>query len=473
MADPMNEPRMNAESEYSFFQRGQIVQRARKIVNSALFEAINQGSLEGVTSLIERGVDPTAEDRQGRTPLDFAGHLAEKYPEELERQAIVDFLRNWDSEQYAADDAAIVNGARRISGLDGGVKWLGNKPKTANATRSGTAGFIKSGTAGAKPPLWPSVPPPGAKPSLGLGVPPINIKPPPRPSVPPACTKPPSGLGVPSTSAKLSLGLGVPPTGPFGERGIAHAAASIPSSGNRVQESSGMLSRIGEMAIELIPEGETYQILNNGDSAWDATKSLAVDTVITYAGVQFCKIGGKVITQTERKVFELVKDEGKVLLKEDREELEKAFGEPKLEEPALAGPETRLPQAPNRDLPNVSFRKSAGKGGNGRKLAPRPKSPKSPKRIVNTLEDCTKYIDNKVSSGICRKTGKRFKGRPVYKVVKKDGILKKGDYIYKNTKHREIELMESDLKTHKGAIDLKTGNIYKEGVPGRNIRDLI
>jgi hypothetical protein len=28
MADPANEPGMNAESEYSFFQRGQAVQRA-------------------------------------------------------------------------------------------------------------------------------------------------------------------------------------------------------------------------------------------------------------------------------------------------------------------------------------------------------------------------------------------------------------------------------------------------------------
>jgi hypothetical protein len=30
--------------------------------------------------------------------------------------------------------------------------------------------------------------------------------------------------------------------------------------------------------------------------------------------------------------------------------------------------------------------------------------------------------------------------------------------------------MKSDMKTHKGAIDPKTGKIYKEGVPGRNIK---
>jgi hypothetical protein len=28
------------------------------------------------------------------------------------------------------------------------------------------------------------------------------------------------------------------------------------------------------------------------------------------------------------------------------------------------------------------------------------------------------------------------------------------------------------MVTHKGAIDPKTGEIYKEGVPGRNIRSL-
>jgi hypothetical protein len=60
--------------------------------------------------------------------LEFAGHLAEKYPEESERQAIVNFLRHWDSEQYAVDDATIINAARKISGLNGGGKaGLGQK----------------------------------------------------------------------------------------------------------------------------------------------------------------------------------------------------------------------------------------------------------------------------------------------------------------------------------------------------------
>jgi hypothetical protein len=83
-------------------------------------------------------------------PLDFAEHLANKYPEESERQAIVDFLRDWDPEQHEVDDAAIVNGARRISGLDGGVKlrpikkavqsFCQSYPKTAVVVESGAAG---------------------------------------------------------------------------------------------------------------------------------------------------------------------------------------------------------------------------------------------------------------------------------------------------------------------------------------------
>jgi hypothetical protein len=53
--------------------------------------------------------------------LDFAGHLAEKYPEELERQAIVDFLRNWDSERQVVDDATVIAAADQVpvyTGID-------------------------------------------------------------------------------------------------------------------------------------------------------------------------------------------------------------------------------------------------------------------------------------------------------------------------------------------------------------------
>jgi hypothetical protein len=156
-------------------------------------------------------------------------------------------------------------------------------------------------------------------------------------------------------------------------------------------------------------------------------------------------------------------------LKEGKQELEKAFAGAKLK-PALAGPATKLPQTPNRGLPKAVFSKKTGTGGTG-KPAPKPEPPK-PQRVVNTPKDCDKYIGTKVSSGICDRTSTRFHGQTLYKVTKNDGILKKGDYIYKDKTHHEIELMKSDMKTHRGAIDPKTGKIYKEGVPGRNIKGL-
>jgi hypothetical protein len=109
-----------------------------------------------------------------------------------------------------------------------------------------------------------------------------------------------------------------------------------------------------------------------------------------------------------------------------------------------------------------------------KKSLPKPvaKAVPSTERIVNTLADCTKYIESKISDGICRKTNKFFRKQALYEVTKNDGILKKGDYIYKDTTHHEIELMKSDMKTHRGAIDPKTGNLYKKGVPGRNIKGL-
>jgi hypothetical protein len=174
-----------------------------------------------------------------------------------------------------------------------------------------------------------------------------------------------------------------------------------------------------------------------------------------------------VITQAGGKVFELVKDGGKVLLKEGREELGKALTGPRLE-PALAGPTARLPQAPNRDLPNVFFSKKTGTGGGGGggKPAPKPEPPKS-ERIINIPEDCTKYIDNKVSSGICRKH-RSIDGRETYEVIKKDGLLKKGDLLTRDTRHHEWELLTERGK-HKGAIDPKTGELYKPADPTKQL----
>jgi hypothetical protein len=91
------------------------------------------------------------ENKRGRTPLDFAEHLAnknpeslanenpehltnenpkalaEKSPEESEQQEIVDFLRDWNSEQHEVDDATIVNAAKKIWGLSGGTKVKAGK----------------------------------------------------------------------------------------------------------------------------------------------------------------------------------------------------------------------------------------------------------------------------------------------------------------------------------------------------------
>ncbi|MDR0740155.1 MAG: hypothetical protein LBF34_00395, partial [Puniceicoccales bacterium] len=141
------------------------VERAKKILNGVLFEAVKQGSLKGVTFLIERGANPTAESKCSRIPLEFAEYLANKNPEESERQAIADFLRHWDSEQYAIDDATITNAAREIWGLNGGFKFNPGKkavqslctsqprmvaPRTT-AGRSGAASIARPRAAGVTP----------------------------------------------------------------------------------------------------------------------------------------------------------------------------------------------------------------------------------------------------------------------------------------------------------------------------------
>ncbi|MDR2812401.1 MAG: hypothetical protein LBB05_01235 [Puniceicoccales bacterium] len=78
-----------------------------------------------MTFLIGSGADPTVENRRGRTPLDFAEYRAKKNPEALECQEIVDFLRHWEAERYGVDDAAVINAAKEIWGLDGGGKKNG------------------------------------------------------------------------------------------------------------------------------------------------------------------------------------------------------------------------------------------------------------------------------------------------------------------------------------------------------------
>jgi hypothetical protein len=84
---------------------------------------------------------------------------------------------------------------------------------------------------------------------------------------------------------------------------------------------------------------------------------------------------------------------------------------------------------------------------------------------VNTLADCAKYIESKITSGICKKH-KSIDGRETYEIIKGDGILKKGDLLTKDTGHYEWEFFNERGK-HKGAIDLKMGIIYKPADPLR------
>jgi hypothetical protein len=135
-------------------------------------------------------------------------------------------------------------------------------------------------------------------------------------------------------------------------------------------------------------------ILKNGGTVWEVTKSLTADAAMTYAGLKFLKVGGKIITQTGGKVFELVKEGSKVLLREGKEELKKAFAGPK---PALAGSAARLPQTPNKGFPNAAFSKNVGTGGGG-KPVPRPEPPKPPARVIPTHPGQRTFIDNKIGS---------------------------------------------------------------------------
>jgi hypothetical protein len=75
-------------------------------------------------------------------------------------------------------------------------------------------------------------------------------------------------------------------------------------------------------------------------------------------------------------------------------------------------------------------------------------------------------------SGRIYEKDKVERGIQYFRIIKNDDELKEGDYIYEDTTHHEIELMKSDRKTHKGAINPKTGKLYKDGVPGRNIKGL-
>jgi hypothetical protein len=409
MAGSADELGMNTESEYSFSQREQAVQRARKIVNSALFEAIKQGSLDGVAFLIERGADLSAENKQGRTPLDFAEYLAEKYPEEPEWQVIVDVLNNWDSEQYAVDDATVIATARKIWGLSGGGK-AGKVKKAAKLAKKAAKASAKAERKGTTTAIYAAERANARADAAALRAAIANKK-------SESTIKSTTGVTkevVPSQE-KTEVGK---------ESGINVAAVA---------------ATVGSVALNFIPgmgainaavKGAkvTKAVWDGGRTVWNTYK--AVNTAVAVADT----------------ALELSADRGSKTAKPVVNQSSSGFVNP--------------PQSP----------KNNPKDPKDKDKKPSPEASKPP-RIVNTPEDCKKYIDNKISSKTCQKD-KVDGNKQYFKIIKKDGILKKGDYIYKDTKHHEIELMKSDLKIHKGAIDPKTGNLYKEGVPGRNIKEL-
>jgi hypothetical protein len=60
--------------------------------------------------------------------------------------------------------------------------------------------------------------------------------------------------------------------------------------------------------------------------------------------------------------------------------------------------------------------------------------------------DCVKYIDSKISSGICVKH-RIIDGKQCYRVLKKNDQLKKGDLFTRDDRHYEWELFTKGGET--------------------------
>jgi hypothetical protein len=176
--------------------------------------------------------------------------------------------------------------------------------------------------------------------------------------------------------------------------------------------------------------------------------------------VKFCKVGGKIITQTGEKVLELVKDGSKVLLKESGE-LGKALTGPRLE-PALAGPVARLPQAASKELPNAAFMKNTGKpGGGGGKPAPKPEHPKAPERVIPTREMQNACWEKLKQSG-------EWKQVPGYSqpTLRNERTRQ---LIQKSHEKFEMEVFDKNGK-HVGIMRANEGTVRTEfATPGRKI----
>ena len=95
-------------------------------------------------------------------------------------------------------------------------------------------------------------------------------------------------------------------------------------------------------------------------------------------------------------------------------------------------------------------------------------------RVASTKIDLDRYVDGFLENkGALLNRGKTLDGHQYYEVMKKTEYMgqtfKKGDYISLDTLHYEVEWF-SNPKTHKGAINVLTGEKYKDGIPGRVLK---
>jgi hypothetical protein len=95
-------------------------------------------------------------------------------------------------------------------------------------------------------------------------------------------------------------------------------------------------------------------------------------------------------------------------------------------------------------------------------------------RIQNTPQDADKYLSGLQSQkGLLGKKQISTDGREYYEFMQKTeykGVrFRKGDYISRDQLHHEIEWFRG-AKMHRGAIDPKTGELYKGGEPSRILK---
>ena len=91
-------------------------------------------------------------------------------------------------------------------------------------------------------------------------------------------------------------------------------------------------------------------------------------------------------------------------------------------------------------------------------------------RTEATSADADRYFEGLDSKKVLGKKIRTRDGHDCWKVEKKCEYMgikfKKGDYISRDTLHHEFEWFRG-VNTHKGAINVLTGEKYKEGKPSR------